>query len=98
MNRRCLAGCVDAQEMHRNHRDTLSAPSNDELLDIKPGDCIKVSRNGERFWILVTSHEGDRIGGTIENKLFFSSLGVGSPIAVRERHVFDIHKKEDAAQ
>jgi len=36
---------------------------------MKPGDCVKVCDGRERFWVLLTEVQGDRLVGTIDNHL-----------------------------
>jgi hypothetical protein len=81
---------VDAQAMAQAHPTTFDAPSAEELAGIKPGCHVKVNTGGEKFWILVTSHNPPDIVGTIANELLFTGdhgLSEGDEITVEERHV-----------
>lgn len=86
---------VDAQDMHRNHPQTFEVPSNEDLNGISKYDFVKVSCNNERFWIEVTSVDGDKIKGTVSNGLFMEGneeLVFGKEIEVTKNNVFDIIK------
>ena len=41
-----LTKLVDAQAMHREYPETFDAPDAQELAAIKPGDWVKICREG----------------------------------------------------
>lgn len=65
---------IDAQMMARIYPKTFEAPSESELQSIEIGDSIKVSADGERFWVQVTDVVlNDRyIVGFVDNDLILS--------------------------
>lgn len=42
---------IDAQSMHRLHPKTFKVPSHADLLELAPGDVVKVCARAERFWV-----------------------------------------------
>lgn len=64
-----VEGLLDAASMRKKHPATFEVPPQKELQGIKPGDIVKVSRNGERFWVTVTGFEKRRIHGQVSNEL-----------------------------
>lgn len=84
-------GLVDAQAMQRKHPRTFEAPTAAKLKAIKPGDFVKVARNGERFWVRVTGFEKRRIHGVVDNKLIRNDdLPLGTKIYFQKRHIYSI--------
>jgi hypothetical protein len=88
-----LTRLVDAQEMHRQYPDTFEAPTDHELATIRPGQFIKVCRDGERFWLAVTGASGRYLIASIANPLVTSGnarLAMGKAVRVEPRHVYSI--------
>jgi len=83
---------VDAQEMARNHPNSFEVPDADELKGITTGAIVKVSCHDERFWVTVTSVEGDTITGTVDNDLVLDGHGLsyGDTITFDKTNVYDI--------
>jgi len=89
---------VDAQQMHKDNPKTFWVPSKKELDAIKPGDNVKVCVNdAERFWVLVTKVDGDKITGKVNNYMLLGDYGFdyGDNIIVLKRNVYDIRAKGD---
>ncbi|QOR74594.1 hypothetical protein IMZ16_03940 [Cruoricaptor ignavus] len=63
------AHLVNAQEMKKQHPETFCAPSDDDLRNIEPGDFVKVSVMGERFWVEVETISPEAVTGRIDNDL-----------------------------
>lgn len=88
---------VDAQEMHRKYSATFEVPSDDSLSLLLSGDVVKVSHNGERFWVAVKDIFGDTIVGTVDNCLICDHpFGHGDLITFEKRHVHSIYKGAEA--
>lgn len=84
---------VDAQEMAANNPATFEAPTQAELDGIKPHQHVKVCTGGERFWVLVTSVDGDNITGTVANDLVCpenDDLEFEDEISFTKRNVYNI--------
>lgn len=82
---------VNAQEMLAKHPDTFYAPSKEDLDAIKIGDSVKVcADNKERFWVTVTSVEGENITGTVDNDLVDVDLTYGEPVTFKKENVYNI--------
>lgn len=85
---------VDAQEMSKKHPDTFEAPSIEELNDLAPDVNVKVCVEGERFWVLITEVNGDKITGTVDNDLqrtHVHGLSLGDTINFEKKHVYGIY-------
>jgi hypothetical protein len=85
---------VDAQEMHRTHPKTFEVPTDEELNALKKGDEVKVcANNKERFWVIITSIDGDKITGTVDNELIDAGghgLNYGDSITFEKKNIYSI--------
>lgn len=82
---------VDAQAMARKHPATFEAPTPAELASIRVGGVVKICRNGERFWVLVTHRSGEAVTGEVENHLIYNDdLSVGTKVSFATRYIFAI--------
>lgn len=92
---------ADAQLMAIMHPETFEVPTHEELKAITVGDSVKVcatfnktrQTTGERFWVDVTSVDGDIITGEVNNDLLFTdvhSLSCGDTIQCHIHHVYSI--------
>jgi hypothetical protein len=68
--------------------------SDEDLSHIRAGDVVKVLRNRESFWVLVTAVKGNRIYGTVDNHLtdWNADLPYGTPIEFFKKHVIDAQR------
>lgn len=86
---------IDAQQMHKEHPESFSAPSDAELDNIKLGDIVKVCDSKERFWTKVQSVNNDKITATIDNDLLGMSdkhnCNYGDSIVFEKRHIYAIY-------
>lgn len=89
---RTLSGLIDAQAMARKHPDSFDAPKMDELQNLTAGDLVKICRNSERFWVIVTDSSGGFITGLVNNHLISNRLPVGTEIRFPDKSVFDYQK------
>lgn len=48
--------------------------------DLAPGECVKISRNAERFWVEVTEIKDGRVFGKVDNDLIMNNLAYGDAI------------------
>jgi uncharacterized protein YegJ (DUF2314 family) len=86
---------VNAKEMHKNHPDEFSIPSQAMLDSIKKADNVKVCAGKERFWVYVTEREGNNIKGVVNNNLINTSvhgLKLGSKVEVTTDNVYYVIK------
>jgi len=76
---------VISTSLHRKNR------GNKQKMHIKPGSLVKILRNGESFWVKVTSVKGDTVSGTVDNKLVKNTkIGLGSKITFKVSKVLEI--------
>jgi len=83
----------NAQKMKFLHPEIFSAPSEEELNNIKKDNYVKVSIADERFWILVTKVEKSIIHGLVANKLVMTNdhgYNYKDNITVSTDNVYDI--------
>ncbi len=80
---------IDAQQIAAEHPLTFEVPDDADLDAIAAGSSVKVCNGSDRFWVLVTSVDGDRIHGTIQNDIEPEG-NVGEPISLERRHVYDV--------
>lgn len=82
---------VDAEMMAAEHPLTFSRPTAAELDAIRAGHIVKVCDNKERFWVVVTAVDGDKVTGIIDNDLVFArSYGLKTPITFHKRNIYSI--------
>lgn len=62
----------NARQLAKENPDTFEAPHQSDLDAIKEGDNVKVCVQTERFWVKVTSRQGNNITGKINNDLICS--------------------------
>jgi hypothetical protein len=94
---RAVKGLADAQALAKAHPETFGVPPAANLKRIKPGDFVKVARNGERFWVKVTGFEKRRIHGVVDNDLMFNDdLPVGQGIYFQKKHIYSWLPEEEA--
>ncbi len=89
----------DACEMAKAHPKSFYAPTDKELLSIKPGSYVKVSNRYERFWVRVVEVGGHRIKGTMANTLGHFTPespegGFGDEIELALHHVYEVLPEE----
>jgi len=90
-----IRGLLDAKAQHKKHPETFEVPTTAQLKKIKPGDHVKVSRKGERFWVLVTGFEKRRIHGTVDNKLIRNDdLPLGTTIYFQKKNILSYLPKK----
>jgi hypothetical protein len=86
---------VDAQERAKQFPSTFEAPTAADLAQVEPGASVKVCANDtERFWVSVTSVEGEAVTGAVDNDLVCTDehgLRYGDTITFEKRHIFSTH-------
>lgn len=84
----------DAQQLQMMYPATFEAPSSDELAALRVGALVKICADDvERFWVIVTEVEGDRLQGTVDNDLLHSDvhhLKSGDVVSFQLRHIYQI--------
>jgi hypothetical protein len=71
----------------------IKAPSPLALGRLRPGDCVKICRNEERFWIFLTKVDGTVLEGTVNNHLVNpanADLPLHRPVSFERQYVYDI--------
>ena len=89
---------LDANAMSIEYPQSFILPSAEQLGSIVPGSFLKISSNGERFWVVVQTVDGNNINASIENNLRHP-LNVwkrGDSILLHTRHVLDVQLPEAA--
>lgn len=88
-----LKGLINARLLAFEFPDTFSTPSDAEIKRLKPGDFVKVCRNGDRFWVRVDGFVGRRWHGTVANELVGSpDLSFGDSFYFMRKHIYDVLK------
>lgn len=73
--------------------DTFETPNESEIRKLKPGDFVKLARNGERFWVQVSGFIGRRWHGIIVNKLLrIEDLSAGDSIFFMRKNIYDLKR------
>jgi hypothetical protein len=87
---RTIRGLVNARLLALEF-DTFEAPPDAAIKRLKPGDFVKVARNGERFWVRVDGYVGRKWHGTVSNKLILShDLKLGDSIFFMRKNIYDL--------
>ena len=82
---------VDAQKMATEHPGTFAVPSPDALAALAPGDIVKVCAGDERFWVKLTTVDGDTLHGTVDSMTFRNhGLLLGDSVEFESRHIYSI--------
>ena len=89
---------VAAKAIAKAHPDSFAVPVDSHLRKVKPGDLVKVARNGERFWVLVTGFEKRRIHGQVANMLEDNDeLPFGQAIFLQKKNIYSWVPKNEVA-
>lgn len=87
---RSIDGLQNAKLLALEH-DTFEVPSESTLKKIKPGDFVKIARNGERFWVKVEGFMKRKIFGSVDNILKLNNdLKLGDKILFQKKHIYDV--------
>jgi hypothetical protein len=93
---------TDGEERNRQHPDTFPIPTTAQKQALQIGESVQIGVEGlqhsrpiagERFWVRLTSVEGDTYSGTVRNDLAFSEEhGVkhGDLLTFEARHILDV--------
>lgn len=89
---RKLPKLVDAHALAKRH-EWFEQPTAAEIRKVKPGQFVKVNRNGERFWIKVRGFEGRKYHGQVANVLAFNEdLEFGDHVYFERKNIYDIQR------
>ena len=88
-----VTGIENASVLAKKHKN-FDVPASGRLQKIRPGDHVRVMRNGERFWLTVSGFEGKKIigsaqGGLVRNK----DIPFGTNIYFLKKNIVAIHPK-----
>lgn len=79
---------VNAVEMGALHPDSFYVP---DTTDLKPGDFVKVCNKVERFWIRLTTVEGESLIGVVDNHLLGEyGYNIEDRVSFKRENVYDI--------
>ena len=74
---------------NRIYRDDWLLPESPALLELSVGDSAKLNNGGERFFVVVTAVDGDRVVGRVDNHLVRKRpYGYGDRVEFSRRHVW----------
>lgn len=91
---RAIKGLVNARSLARQY-SSFEVPSDAEIKRLKPGDGVKLARNGERFWVKVTGYIGRQWHGTVDNDLIRNpDLEPGDPIFFMKKNIYDVRYRK----
>lgn len=65
---------LDGVKQNKLYPESFFIPDKDEIDNLKPGNTVKVSAEGERFWVEIIEIEPRKIIGRIDNDLVRSHL------------------------
>lgn len=94
------AGCTLIDGVVRSAANPVrfQIPTGDEKAAVASGDHVKIgvempSGRGERFWVKVSSKDGDLIHGVVDNDLVYTDehgLDDTDAVSFEPRHILDI--------
>lgn len=85
-----IEGLQNAKLLALEH-DGFNTPPASAIRKLKPGDFVKVARNGERFWVKLTGYVGRKWHGEVDNVLVKNGdLKLGDPIYFMKRNIYDV--------
>jgi hypothetical protein len=74
--------------------ETFETPTNADIRKVKPGDFVKLARNGERFWVRVSGFVGKKWHGIVDNDLSMNpDLQAGDCIFFDRKNIYDILRR-----
>ena len=86
----------DAQQLGKMYPETFEAPSQGELASVRTGSLVKICANDiERFWVIVTNANGDKLQGTVDNELSHGAvhhLKCDDVVSFELRHIYQIFR------
>ena len=89
---RTVKGLVNAKLLALEF-ESFELPPDSAIKKLKPGDFVKVARNGERFWVRVDGYVGRRWHGTVLNRLAQKDLKLGDSIYFMRKNIYDLRYK-----
>lgn len=84
---------IDAQEMHNENPESFEVPSKEDLAKLKKYDLVKVCTGGERFWVMISSVDGEKITGRIQNNLVNTDqhgLHLKDEVTFEKRNIYSV--------
>lgn len=91
---RVIKGLTNARLVAFEFPDTFILPPYSEIKKLKPGDFVKIERNGERFWVRIDGFVGRKWHGTIDSRLDFNDdLCAGDSIHFMRKHIHDLQRR-----
>lgn len=70
--------------------ETFILPAPSAIKKLKPGDWVKLSTPGERFWVRVSGFEGRKWFGQVASDLITSDLKLGDTLQFYRKNIYDI--------
>lgn len=82
---------VDAKQKSLDHPETFDYPE-EELKNLRESDYVKISHNKERFWVMLTEVDGDKLTGFVSNDLVRKHpFKCDDKVSFEKRHVYQIY-------
>jgi hypothetical protein len=95
-----------ARTLSHLYPDQFDVPAQDRLDTVGPGSGVKVcavdpmsanqlETDGERFWVLVTERNGDRLVGRVENHLLATNehgVSYGDRVEFSLEHIYEVYE------
>lgn len=96
----------NAHVLSRLHSDRFEVPTQDRLDTVGPRSGVKIcavdptspdilETDGERFWVLVTERNGDRLVGRVENHVLLTDehgVSYGDRVEFCIENIYDIYE------
>ena len=82
---------VDAKVQAKKHPATFHYPK-DEIKDIRESDYVKICHNGERFWVMLTEVNGNKLVGFVNNDLVREHpFKCDDKVSFEKRHIYQVY-------
>ena len=80
---------TNAQRIYEKYPESFEFPA-DKIERVKPGDMVKLSLHGERFWVQVVKTTGSRFVGRVNNRLLNPKLKYNDLVRFRSYHIYEV--------
>lgn len=88
---------TNAVERNRDYPKTFYIPTQEERMNVKVGDSVKIIledlENGERVWVSIISKDNDKFEGELVSHPTLFPIQYGERISFGEENIIDIRTK-----